>query len=77
MAKSKVPFQMEQEYIIRSADGARISKIVQLGYWGDDKSDLRLKICKVKDGRISNGVTLNDEDVRQLRMVLLNIDFGK
>ena len=75
MRKSTIPFHLVQEHVVYN--GARVSKVVRLGYWGDDEEYLRLEICKVKDGRVSRGVTMNEEDVRQLRSILQTIDFGK
>ena len=52
-----------------------ITKDVTLGEW---KGELRLDIRKWEDGmKIGKGISLTEEEVRKLRKVLAEIDFGR
>lgn len=56
-----------------SKDG--VDKRVTLGKWG---SELRLDIRRWQDGmNLGKGITLNEDEVRELRRILDEIDFGR
>ena len=56
-----------------SKDG--VDKRVTLGYWN---GEMRLDIRRWQDGiNLGKGITLNEAEVRELRKILANTDFGR
>ena len=52
------------------------TKEVTLGYWGD-KKELKLDIRKWSGRTIGRGISLTEDEVRDLRCILSTTDFGK
>ena len=52
------------------------TKEVTLGYWGD-KKELKLDIRKWSGRTVGRGISLTEDEVRDLRCILSTTDFGK
>ena len=62
--------------VLGSAMRSGVTKEVTLGRWGDSK-EIKLDIRKWDGRTVGRGISLTEDEVRDLRCILDTVDFGR
>lgn len=73
--REKFQYEFRAGYLNDKASNPTIE--VTLGVWNRPKPELKMDIRKWYHNTCSTGITLTEQEVRELRKVLDKLDFGK
>ena len=73
MKKAEKKYKLVQTFTPPLSNNHHVNKLVSLGYWD---TELRLDIRKWSNGDLGKGISLTEDEVRNLRIVLEQTDFG-
>ena len=73
MNKVEKTYKLAQLFTPPLSNNHHVNKLVSLGYWG---TELRLDIRKWQNGELGKGISLTEDEARNLRIVLEKTDFG-